>query len=146
LPWEKLTGFSAPAALWETDFFPARLPDYRPELLDRELYAGRLLWYGTGKERAAFCLPEEFDPAVPVPEAADAAVSGLLSVAGDPAFFDRPRDFWEIREAWKLDTVPCAERLWSLVWQGFLSADSWEPLRRGIERGFVPQDVGAALG
>ncbi|MDR0388042.1 MAG: DEAD/DEAH box helicase [Treponema sp.] len=140
VPWEKLAGLSAPAALWETAFFPARLPDYRPELLDGELRAGRFLWYGTGKERAAFCMPEDFEPAVPGPEAA------FLSAAGDPGFFDRPRDFWEIREAWRLDTPACAGRLWSLAWQGFLSADSWEPLRRGIERGFIPKDAGTARG
>ena len=138
-PWEKLAGFPAPAALWETEFFPSRRPDYRPQLLEGELLAGRLLWYGTGTERAAFCGLEDFDPPIPGQEAE------FLAVPGEAGFFDRPRDFWEIKEAWKADTVSCAGRLWRMVWQGFLSADSWEPVRRGIERGFVPQDLGTAL-
>ncbi|MDR2070657.1 MAG: DEAD/DEAH box helicase, partial [Treponema sp.] len=72
-PWKKLTCLPAPAALWETEFFPARLPGYKPRLLDRELGEGRLLWYGAGKERAAFCLPEDIDLALPVSRAAFSA-------------------------------------------------------------------------
>jgi ATP-dependent Lhr-like helicase len=55
-------------------------------------------------------------------------------------FFDRPREFREIMEATGLDSRGCAEALWHDVWEGLLSADSWEPLRRGIEGGFIPAE------
>jgi ATP-dependent Lhr-like helicase len=138
---QALQGFSAPIALWETEIFPARLP-YVPELLDRELEEGKLFWYGTGKERAAFCIPQDMDLILP-------ENPGPLKLPGPVGFFDRPRDFWEIREALGLDGSRCMEFLWEAAWEGRLSSDSWEPLRHGMIRGFVPKQgetvPGAAL-
>jgi ATP-dependent Lhr-like helicase len=131
-PWKTLAGFSAPVELWETEFFPARFPAYTPETLDRELAAGRLLWYGAGKERAGLCLPEDLD--LVVPENPGEPFSAYLP----PGFMDIPRDFWEIKEALSLDTPSCIRLLWEEAWRGRLSADSWEPLRRGITGGFSP--------
>jgi ATP-dependent Lhr-like helicase len=138
-PWEVLWGYPAPAALWERDILPVRDPDYSGETLDGKIRAGELLWYGTGKERTAFCSPEDMD-------LAGGETLGLIPPfegRGDPAFFDFPRDFWEIKEALGLDTSSCAGALWEEVWKGRLSADSWEPVRRGLVQGFVPRGTGA---
>jgi ATP-dependent Lhr-like helicase len=35
----------------------------------------------------------------------------------------------------------CAELLWREVWRGGLSADAFEPVRRGLESGFIPRDM-----
>jgi ATP-dependent Lhr-like helicase len=126
-PWKPLAGYAAPAALWESDIFPARLPAYAPERLEKEIAGGNLVWYGSGRERIGFCGPEDLD----------------LIFPGDrppPApFFDEPRDFWAIKERLGKDTLAVTEELWAEVWKGLLSADTFEPVRRGIANGFVPK-------
>ncbi|MDR0877147.1 MAG: DEAD/DEAH box helicase [Treponema sp.] len=131
MPWKSLLCLSAPAKLWETEFFTARCPEYNPEILDREILEGKLVWFGDGKERAGFCAPEDLDLVLTDPK------TGTL----DSAFFDRPRDFWEIKEALKLTSRSCAGVIWKAVWLSELTADSWEPVRRGIEFGFIPKDL-----
>jgi ATP-dependent Lhr-like helicase len=140
VPWEILEGYSLPAALWEQDIFPIREPGYSGETLDRKILAGELLWYGTGKERAAFCSPEDMDTAGGEDLGRLPPFDGRLA----PAFFDFPKDFWEIKGALGLDSPAAAGALWEEVWKGRLSADSWEPVRRGISRGFIPREEAAA--
>ena len=41
---EELEGFAAPAAAWEEEILPARIADFRPEMLDRLCLAGRASW------------------------------------------------------------------------------------------------------
>jgi ATP-dependent Lhr-like helicase len=147
-PWEALSGYIAPAALWEGDIFPSRRPGYTPELLDREIGAGRLLWYGAGKERIGFCLPDEADLlfpgfrgepfAAPLPGPGAAVPSDHTGPkAAVPAgFLDSLRDFWELKEALAQDNQSCVKALWGETWKGLLSSDSFEPVRRGIENGF----------
>ena len=137
-PWEKLSGIAAPAKLWETEFFPCRFAspgDYSGEMLDRELREGKLVWYGAGKEKTAFCRPDELDLLLPVSPAPELAGEG---------FFDTPRHFWEIKEALAAiaggtDTgiAKTAQGIWKEAWRGSLSSDSWEPLRKALEDGFV---------
>jgi ATP-dependent Lhr-like helicase len=131
LPWESLACFSASARLWETEIFPARRADYGQEILDGALREGKLLWYGCGKEKAGFCSPGDLDLA----QAQSAPIAQI-----DPHFFDRPRDFWEIKEALSAGSRETAEFLWNTAWKGSLSADSWEPVRRGFETGFIPEE------
>jgi ATP-dependent Lhr-like helicase len=144
-PWEHLAGIAAPAKLWEAEFFPCRLSAYSGELFDREIREGRLLWYGAGKEKAAFCRPEDLDLVLPPlnSEKSGAPFSNRLP----PDFFDVPRSFWEIKdaliqrqkttgEAPETNINSTIEELWDEVWRGNLSADSWEPIRRAVESGF----------
>lgn len=142
-PWDKLAGLCAPVKLWETEFFPVRCTGYQGEILDREIREGKLLWYGAGKEKGGFCEPLDLDLALP-----PAALVFPGNLTAD--FFDTPRSFWEIKEAMIKalgeslekgipvpDSRACAEALWQAVWKGGLSSDSWEPLRRALETGFV---------
>jgi ATP-dependent Lhr-like helicase len=116
--------------LWEEEIFPARDKQYRGENLENALREGRLIWYGAGKERAAFCSPEEW-------ELAEQAVPGnpLAAVCGNY------KSFWEIKDELvrrgsygnpgaELSAGFVAEKLWEAVWAGKLSSDSWEALRR----------------
>jgi len=140
-PWKNLCGIAAPAKLWEAEFFPYRCHDYSGEMFDKEIREGRLLWYGAGKEKAAFCRPEDMDLVLPPISAAPFAnSSGKLPAA----YFDTPRSFWEIKDALaaigaqsgaKVNDFAAA--LWQEVWRGALSSDSWEPLRRALESGFA---------
>ncbi|MDR3166492.1 MAG: DEAD/DEAH box helicase [Treponema sp.] len=131
-PWERLRGFVAPVKLWESDFFPARQEGYQGRDLDREIGEGKILWYGAGKGRAGFCRPEELDLVLP-----DGSAGTEGDFPGD-VFFDRPRDFWEIKDHFQLETSDCAKLLLEAAWQGRLTADSWEPIRRGITLGWTP--------
>jgi ATP-dependent Lhr-like helicase len=132
-PWEKLRGFAAPVKLWETEFFPARQENYHPRDLDREIEEGSLLWYGAGKERAGFCRPEELDLIFP-----EETVKPGEGFPGD-GFFDRPRNFWEIKDHFNLETAFCRDLLLKEAWRGRLSADSWEPMRQSIKQGRKPE-------
>jgi len=145
-PWEHLAGIAAPAKLWEAEFFPCRISAYSDELLDREIREGRLIWYGEGNEKAAFCRPEDFDLVLP-PAANNEKVAAPFPEKLPADFFDTPRNFWEIRdsiiqrkkttgEASAATINSTIEELWKNVWQGKLSSDSWEPVRRAIESGF----------
>jgi ATP-dependent Lhr-like helicase len=130
-PWKTLAGYGAPAPLWESDIFPARVPAYAPELLDREIAAGNLIWYGSGRERIGFCAPEDLDLIFPGDRPSP--------FGGDAGYFEEIRDFWAIKEWLGKDTLAAAEALWEEVWKGLLSADSFEPARRGAAEGFVPK-------
>jgi ATP-dependent Lhr-like helicase len=138
--WDWAAGLPLPARFWEPEVFSARQPDYSPETLDQQIREGRLVWYGAGKERAGLCRPEDLDLAAPGVEA-DTETGGLAPLfsrnESGAAFLDSPRDFWEIKNASGLETGPCAEALWEAAWRGRISADSWEPLRRMLERGFA---------
>jgi len=237
---KKLSACAAAAKLWETELCPARCGSYAPEMLDREIREGGMIWYGAGKERIGLCMADDLDlvlsdterkpkraagsktaPPARVPPArarhvnalhanaqpsrappaeapppkalpAEAAlVAEAFAKAIGAGFFDRPRDFWEIREkaaellaenaaaaqAQRTGAVgnnasgnagsrassgassgangsgeprggashkACAEALWGAVWQGQLSADSFEPIRRGVENGFAPKETESA--
>ncbi|GHU15185.1 DEAD/DEAH box helicase [Spirochaetia bacterium] len=142
-PWKFLTGIDLPVKLWETDIFPARCKGYTPELLDREIHEGHLVWYGAGKERAGFCKSEDLDLVLD-PDAGSQSSAEQETVLPGEDFFDRKRDFWEIRDAVcaaQSNSRGCTEAIWREAWRGKISADSWEPVRRGIEFGFVQEEI-----
>jgi ATP-dependent Lhr-like helicase len=130
-PWKVLAGYAAPAALWESDIIPPRFPAYIPENLDREIAAGNLVWYGSGRERIGFCRPEDLDLLFPG--------NRPPPFGGDSAYFDDSRDFWAIKDRLGKDSAAVTEELWAEVWKGLLSADTFEPVRRGAANGFVPK-------
>ncbi|MDR2607797.1 MAG: DEAD/DEAH box helicase [Treponema sp.] len=129
---ESLYGYAAPVRLWETEFLACR-SNYRPEILEQEIREGRLIWYGAGKEKIAFCVPENFELFF---AHASAPVTDTKVFENSDEFFHRPRDFWEIKEASGLGLAECVEFIWKEVWNGRLSSGTWEALRKGIEQGF----------
>ena len=136
---KNLYAWTAPAKLWETEILCARNSSYDPEKLDREIREGQLVWYGAGKERIGFCRPEDLDLVCDSEkrEKTETALTRLL----DSTFFNRPRDFWEIKNELAVDSRSCAEALWREVWHGSLTADSFDPVRRGLEFGFIPKEI-----
>ncbi|MDR1127954.1 MAG: DEAD/DEAH box helicase, partial [Treponema sp.] len=137
-PWEKLPGYAAQIALWDRDIFPCRAAGHSPEKTDREIAAGRLFWYGAGQGRAAFSDPASADLVLPERRGEEELPELFLA---HRAFFDRERDFWEIREELGLDTRSCAEAVWDLARQGLLSSDTWESARRFAEQGAPPKSL-----
>ncbi|GHU02379.1 DEAD/DEAH box helicase [Spirochaetia bacterium] len=137
-PWKRLEGLPMPVKLWETDLFPARNRAYTPEILDKSLRELELVWYGAGQKRVALVSPDDFElfpPELPGDKETSAGLTLFKNLP--PGFFDIPRDFWAIKNATGLQTEAAAQALWEAVWQTRLSADSWEPLRRGISENFL---------
>ena len=144
---KELYAWTAPAKLWEAEILCARNKSLEPEAIDREIREGRLVWYGTEKEKIGFCSPEDLDLALVGDLRKDAGGMERLLTSG---FFDKLRNFWEIKDELTrsendTDTRTCAEDLWREVWLGGLSADTLEPVRRGIEFGFVPKEINFQL-
>ncbi|MDR0316230.1 MAG: DEAD/DEAH box helicase [Treponema sp.] len=170
---EKLVAWASPAKLWETEFCTARDSNYNPETIDREIREGRLVWYGAGKERISLCRPDDLDLVLSDakrPHTAPVSTQEqAFAQAINSGFFDRPRDFWEIKEEvavasavymqiantrpdnmltantaelarQDLSAKDCIKELWREAWAGRISSDSLEPIRRGIEAGFAPKD------
>ncbi len=80
---ERLFGWAAPAALWETDLLPARLEPYHTSWLDTLLQETDLLWLGVGKERLTFAFPEDAPLLRPEGAVVDAALLEEEQGAGD---------------------------------------------------------------
>ena len=136
---KNLYGWTAPAKLWETEILCARNPFYDGEKLNREIHEGQIVWYGAGKERLGFCRPEDLDLILENNKETDNDEKMARLYASH--FFNRPRDFWEIKNELNTDSRTCAQALWKQVWNGDLSADSFDPVRKGIEYGFIPKEI-----
>ncbi|GAA4480946.1 ATP-dependent helicase [Gluconacetobacter asukensis] len=149
---EQLAGVPLPASLWENQILRARVPDYTPAMLDELIAIGSVLWCGHGKlggEDSLISLhPREFAAeTLPPPPAADdmAALSPLqraiLDILADGgAYFARqlatlaparlaedPAGSWDggmLLSVSDLDTA-----LWGLALAGYVTSDSWAPLR-----------------
>ena len=164
---KKLGGCTAAAKLWESELLTARIKNYSPEMLETELREGRFIWYGSGKEKTGFCHIDDLD--LVLSDTQRKTSGGYDSETGiideifnreiASGFFDMPRDFWAIKEEIRnllpdllaekgtaaQDKSPgvnhknCIESLWQKAWQGRLSADSFEPVRKGIVNGFTPK-------
>jgi len=145
---KKLNACIAPVTLWETELLTARCTDYSPEIINSEIYEGRLVWYGAGKEKIGLCRLDDLELVI-TNNVYKESLSEILSPDKimeqliNSGFFDRPRDFWEIKDAVNanaqrsVNSKECADALWQMAWRGRLSSDTFEPIRRGIQFGFT---------
>jgi len=151
---KNLHTWTAPAKLWETEILSARNSSYDPEKINREIRDGLLVWYGAGKEKIGFCRPEDLELVCNSQEkksgsdtnnsrkkqtAVDTKQTGFAQLLKSH-FLDRPRDFWEIKNELNTDIGSCAEALWREAWKGAITSDSLDPVRRGIEYGYIPKE------
>jgi len=141
---DRLFGFPAPAALWEEAILPSRLAPYYPSWLDTLFASYGLGWLGTGKERLTLAFPADnalFSDSVGHHEDAPArAVLDKLAAA------QRGLGFFDLAESVALDTGSLAQVLWSLAWQGKITSDSFETVRRGILNDFAAEKVAELSG
>ncbi|MCL2210883.1 MAG: DEAD/DEAH box helicase [Treponema sp.] len=135
---KSLYTWTAPVKLWETELLQARNPSYDPEKLNRMIREGQLVWYGAGNERTGFCRPEDLDLVFENKKKEPDTEMTRLIISG---FFSRPRDFWEIKNKLNIDSRACAKALWHETWNGNLSADTFDPARRGAEFGYIPKEI-----
>lgn len=131
---ERLRCLPLPAAAWETEILPARLPDYDPATLDALIQEGNLLWLGTPGTQVMFCFRDDLDLVGEPDLEADVDITSLL-----PDSHGR-YDFAAISDRTGLPADQLAETLWQATWQRQVTNDTVAALRKGIESGFkVPQ-------
>jgi ATP-dependent Lhr-like helicase len=140
---DRLLGFPAPAAQWESDLLPARLDPYYPAWLDAALQESDLLWWGCGPERLTFAFPGDLRL---LRDAESETAAGDLE-----KLFPDPRARYALDDLARTDdeapsrsTAELTESLWQLAWQGQVTNSTFLAVRRGILSKFEPSDTGAA--
>jgi ATP-dependent Lhr-like helicase len=158
---EQFFGFPARAELWEREILPLRTGRYYPQWLDSLLASTDLLWLGMKGRKIFFTLREDLDlftdestDGIPVTEkryagkqAAGKRVPGpgerqsklLPAARGKYTFFD-------MCDYTGKSTGALTEALWKEVWEGLLTCDSFEAVRRGIAAGFKPAELDETAG
>jgi ATP-dependent Lhr-like helicase len=130
---EQLQGAALPASILETDIFPARLADYEPEWLDMLAAAGEIRWVGVEPlghrdGRVTIFLTDQVplliqDPSTDTTTEREQLILGWLTQHG-ASFFDALHS--AAGAGYAGETV---DALWSLVWSGRVSNDSFVALR-----------------
>jgi len=136
---ERLMGFPLSAGLWEREIIPARLKTYYTSWMDSLFGESDILWYGAGKEKVSFCFGYEGDLFFP----------GSKHNTRTLELFPDSRGrygFWDLKDGSGLASDELAEILWSLVWKGEISNDSFAALRRGILNRFKSEGIGSVPG
>ena len=131
---EQLQGAAIPASVLEREVLPARVADYRPDMLDTLMAAGEVVWVGVeplgGRDgRIALYLTDHVARLRP-PTAAPPEVGGrsadILAYLGEhgASFFAAIHQ--GTGQGFPNETV---ESLWDLVWKGLITNDTLHPLR-----------------
>ncbi|WP_347957340.1 ATP-dependent helicase [Gordonia aichiensis] len=136
---EQLAGQPVPASAWESLVLPARIPDYRPSMLDELTASGEVIWSGHGgiggadgwvalhlADAAPLTLRRaaEFDATDDHRTILDALTAGAL----------RFRDVSAAVTAGgrSLGDDELADLLWDLVWAGLVTNDSFSVVRAAL--------------
>ena len=137
---ESLQGCAVPASALERLILPARVGDYTPAYLDQLCAAGEVVWAGAGAlpgtdgwvrlayaDAAPLLLPppDESMARTALHDAVLAALDG-----GQALFFRALAD-----RLGSTDDAELTTAVWDLVWAGYLSNDTLQPLRALIAGG-----------
>ena len=130
---EQLQGARLPATTLERLVLPARVADYSPTMLDELTAAGEVLWAGNGSlpGNDGWIVLATADAApllLPAPvELADSPLHDavLAALDGDAALFFRTL----ADRLASTDDGELAGALWDLVWAGWLTNDTFAPVR-----------------
>jgi len=129
----QLEGCPVPASVLETEVLPARVPGYRPYMLDQLLASGEVVWaglepIGSNDGRIALYRADR-EPLLARGSGVDAPATSLHTTLRE-LFEKRGALFFaEIKR--NVPTYPqeVLGALWDLVWAGELTNDTLEPLR-----------------
>ncbi|MFC5863759.1 hypothetical protein ACFPT7_15735 [Acidicapsa dinghuensis] len=136
---ENLQGAPLPASLLETSILPARIANYQPGDLDTLIAAGEVAWSGVeplGEHdgRIALYLADKL-PLLALPRPNDtpmtereAQLLATLRQSG-ASFFTQLHD--SVGGGYPGESL---DALWSLVWRGLVTNDSFHPLRAYVFR------------
>jgi len=124
---DALQGYPLPASIFEREILAARIDDYSPSDLDTLSAAGEIVWQGVeplGEKdgRIALYLTDKRPLLAPPLSTQDSALIDYLATHG--ASF-----FAQIYDAVGGFPNELADALWSLVWQGLVTNDTFHALR-----------------
>ncbi|SFH56297.1 ATP-dependent helicase Lhr and Lhr-like helicase [Cryobacterium levicorallinum] len=136
---EQLEGARIPASAWETLILPARVSDYRPDMLDELTNAGEVLWAGGGTLAGndgwvSLHLAETAQLTLPVPidvETTPLQQEILATLGSNGAYF-----FRQLADAvGSQNDQELVHALWDLVWAGLITNDTFAPVRSLLSGG-----------
>ncbi|MFC7489171.1 MULTISPECIES: ATP-dependent helicase [unclassified Knoellia] len=144
---EQLSGAVLPASALESLVLPARVSGYSPALLDELMSVGEVLWRGHGSLPGddgwvSLHLAENADVTMAAPdgtELGDRAQSLLDVLSGGGAYF-----FRALADTVEGTDNEVVEDLWSLVWSGHVSGDTFAPVRALLAGGRTSHKRSAA--
>ncbi|MDQ6900296.1 MAG: DEAD/DEAH box helicase, partial [Candidatus Dormibacteraeota bacterium] len=130
---QTLQGVALPVSVVERDILPARVPGYRPALLDELIAMGEVAWVGrgalgVGDGRVSLYLRSEVNrllPEIGEPAGGDLVESLRTHLRMRGASFFR--DLYNAAGGGPEERV--LDALWDLVWAGEVTNDTFAPLR-----------------
>ncbi|HEY9312198.1 ATP-dependent helicase [Williamsia sp.] len=143
---DQLAGVPIPASAWESLILPARVADYRPDMLDELSAGGEVLWAGHGRLSGSdgwisLHPADAAEESLPVQAEIDMGELHhrlLEQLASGGAFF-----FRQLSDALALGGVSplgsdLETALWDLAWAGRISNDTFSPVRALLGPGRKP--------
>jgi len=137
---EQLVCLPLSADAWESDVLPSRIHPYRFSFLDTIMQEGDLRWMGMEKKKVAFCFKSEIDF---LKSEDNPSMEKLPDNEELESIFESTQaryDFGRLLDMTSCSSNALSEQLWSMVWQGKLSNETFSALRKGIETRFKPQE------
>ena len=125
---DQLTGFTAPAAVWETAILPARVWDYRPAMLDELLATGQFVMVGAADQSVAFHHVETIDLTLPMHTTDDRTVIHediITTLTGTGGWFYSAL-LAQLADHSGADILAA---LWDLFWAGVITNDTFTAVR-----------------
>lgn len=121
-------GYQCRASLWESEIFASRLKRYFPYQIDSFLNNYELQWIGCAKKKITFCLAQNREAMVTAPKNEKRTV--VLN--------DYPARYFytDLLSSSKLDSSTFLKNFWNDVWNGFLTCDTFEAIRKGISNNY----------
>lgn len=127
---DHLYGYVLPVELWEREVLPSRIEDYSAGLLDSVAEEDELVWVGSGERKACVC-PRALLDLLPLPT--EVAWHHIPDIFTELV---ARYSFGDLLEKSDLDSGELTTLLWSKVWKGTISNDSFQAFRKGIETKF----------
>lgn len=135
---DTLAGVPMPASALESLILPARVNDYRPEMLDELTATGELLWCGTGQlpggDGWLVFAPADASYLLPAPTSVDGELAAaVMEVLGDGGgwFYSALVERLSAVVPAGFDPTAVPEVLTNLLWSGNITNDTIAPIRAG---------------
>ena len=136
---EQLQGASIPASMLESQILPVRLPDYAASELDELMSSGQVVWVGAEQigqrdGRIRLALSEDAALLLSPPEDEDRWAEHPTHLAILEHLAMRGASFFaQIQTAVRGFKNETLDALWDLVWSGFVTNDTMQPVRSIIK-------------
>ena len=124
---DQLTGFAAPAQVWESAVLPARVVDYKPAMLDELLSTGQFVMVGAADQSVAFHHVDTVDLTLPVRVTDDrTAVHDdiIEALTGTGGWF-----YSALLARVEHSGADILAALWDLFWAGVITNDTFTAVR-----------------